>query len=293
MTINYENLFEKGMLINLKIGFWAARNKLSEDDLGDLPKEIVRGVYDLLDNKEKLEDITSAQNKLRNLVKSCTIPFPIDGVYFILGKDIEKVLDMIKEKKEEIKSLTEEFVNDYENLISSYSEKYPKFFERAKTKYPLKQEIADRFYVSYRMFQINVPSKKLSFISPELYKEEMNKFKNEVEEMKKEVLNLIYNEIVERISNLQRQCIDGKPSQRTLNNLQELFERVENLYSDFIDRKDFKDMINEVKKSVNGVDAKELRNDQKFKTEFAKKMKSVLNDLKNLPDVKSKRFIDF
>ena len=292
-TVNYENIFDRGMLINLKMGSWAARNKLSQEDLKDLPKEIVRGVYDLLDDKEQLDEIISVQNKLRNKVKSQTVPFPIDGVYFVLGKDIEKVIDIVKEDQIIISNLAKEFGEGYIKKIENYAKKYPVFYERAKGKYPTKEEVIARFYVQYRMFQVNVPNKKLTFVSSELYKEEMRKFKNEVEEMKKEVINIIYTELLERVSTLYRQCDDGKPSQRTLNNLGELFEKVENLYSDFIDRQDITDMVGKIKKIVVGVDAKELRSDDKFKSDFGKKMKRVAGELKALPDMELKRSIEF
>jgi len=292
-TVNYENIFDRGMLINLKMGNWQARNKLSQEDLGDLPKEIVRGVYDLLDDKEQLDIIVKTQNKLRNKIKGQTVPFPIDGVYFVLGKDIEKVIDMVKEDQIAIIELAKEFGEGYEQKIADYAKKYPSFYEKAKGKYPSKQEVIARFYVQYRMFQINVPNKNLSFISPDLYKEEMVKFKNEVEEMKKEVINIIYTELLERVAALSKQCDDGKPNQRTLNNLGELFEKVENLYGDFIDREDITVMINKVKKMVVGVDAKELRNDEKFKSDFGKRMKKVAAEIKALPDTEMKRSIEF
>ena len=292
-TVNYENIFDRGMLINLKMGSWAARNKLSQEDLKYLPKEIVRGVYDLLDDKDQLDEIISVQNKLRNKVKSQTVPFPIDGVYFVLGKDIETVIDTVKEDQVVIAELAREFGEGYEQKIKNYASKYPKFYERAKGKYPSKENVINRFYVQYRMFQVNVPNKKLSFVSPELYKEEMKKFKNEVEEMKKEVINIIYTELLDRVATLYRQCDDGKPSQRTLNNLGELFGKVENLYADFIERDDITGMINKIKKMVGGVDAKELRNDEKFKSDFGKRMKKVAAELKALPDTELKRSIEF
>ena len=293
MTINYENIFETGMLINLKMGNWAARNKLPEEDLKDLPKEIVRGVFDLIDDKEMLDEITSRQAKLRGTVKGMTVPFPIDGVYFVLGKDIEAVTNIIKSEKEEILGLAKKFSENYEKIVENYSIKYPKFYQIARGKYPSKETVKDRFYVEFRMFQVNVPNKKLSFISPELYKEEMKKFKNEIEEMKKEVVNIIYTELLERVVTLSRQCDDGKPSQRTLNNLGELFEKVENLYADFIERQDIADMVMRVKKMVSGVDAKELRTDEKFKDDFGKRMKKVAAELKALPDTELKRSIEF
>ncbi|MBU1399038.1 MAG: hypothetical protein KKH85_09150 [Proteobacteria bacterium] len=44
-TVNYENIFDRGMLINLKMGSWAARNKLSQEDLKDLPTpEEIKGL---------------------------------------------------------------------------------------------------------------------------------------------------------------------------------------------------------------------------------------------------------
>jgi len=295
-TIDDKNLFSKGLLVNLKMGDWAGRAKLSDDQLKDLPKEIVRGVYDLLagEDKEALKDLVSFDNKTRNWVKGRTIPFPIDGVYFILGTNIEEVIQYLDERKVEREEIVNGLADRLEGGIKYFADKYPAYYKAAmaKGKYPTRQEFKKKFVFEFKFFQINLPDKNLSFISPELYKQEMNKFKNEIDVMKQEVINIIYTELLDKTNNLYKQCADGKPSQKTLNYLQRFFETVDTVYSDFIDRKDVWEMINKVRKSIEGVEAVDLRTEESLKMSFASDMKKVVKSIKILPDVQLKRAID-
>lgn len=296
-TINEKTLFENGMLVNINLGSWQARNKLKKEDLEGFTEEekkLVRGVFDLLADKSLLDDIVTFDNKIRNHIKSVTIPFPIDGIYFVLGNKIEYLLKYIEEKKIERMELVNKFVEEYENLIQDFKANFPKFYDRAvaKGKYPSKQDLINRYYFKFNFFQISIPDKKLEFISPALYKEEMSKFKDQIEMMKKEVVNIIYTELLELVNRLKNQSTSGKPSQRTLNTLNSFMERIDETYSDFLERKDMRSIIEKIRKIAGNISADDLRNDDKFRSEFGGKMKTLLKDISSLPDVEAKRAIE-
>ena len=295
MKIDERNIFEQGVLIHLKIGGYEGRVKLSPEQMRDLPTEIVRGVHDIFDKafKDKLKAINLFDSNLRDMVKRMAIPFPIDGVYFIRGKYINKTIDMLEEQINVRQGLVEEAVEDYDSAIATFEDRWPDYYEHAKSKYLSIDRFKERFYIKYRFIQVTAPNKDASFISPEMYKEEMGKFKEAIDEMKGEVLSTIYSALLEMTERLKTQCTDGKPNQRTLNNLNVFLNKIDDVYSDFIDRKDMQDTIRKIRAQVLGIDAESLRNSESAKQKFGKEIAAIAKEIKALPDIPLKRAIDF
>ena len=294
-TITSENIFEKGLLINLKMGSYQGRKKLSQEQLKDLPKEIVRGVHDLFEEefKKLLKEVESHDAETRGKVKDMSVPFPIDGVYFLLSKAVMRATEFLKKRKIERNELIAIAANNYEDAIKKFAEKYPEYYKEARGKYPTKNGFMDKYHFNYQLFTIAKPNENLEFVSSDAYKDEIVKFKNDIETMKKEVIGIIYSELLYKVNQLSKQCADGKPSQRTLNNLDKFFIKIDEVYSDFIDRKDIKETISLIKAQVTGVDAKSLRDSEDFKKEFRGDMAKALESIKNLPDIELTRSLDF
>jgi hypothetical protein len=299
-TINYENIFQKGVLVNITISCWEGRTKLTKEQLKDLPTEIVRGVTDLLigDENKLLKEIYGHDHSTRGLVAKMAIPFPISGVYFIPATRLEALLALLETRKADRLLMITDLMNSLESGIEKFKEKFPEYYKIAKDKgkYPSKEELARKFKFDYRIFQISVPDVKGStFITSDVYKQEMGKFQDEIDEMKREVVNTICNELLVKADRLIKQATDGKPNQKTLNSLTEFFGDITNVYSDFIDREDIFKAVDKFKKAVGTTTADDLRFDDDFKAKFAKKIEAVSINLKKLPgvDIKPARAIDF
>ena len=121
----------------------------------------------------------------------------------------------------------------------------------------------------------------------------MGKFKEAIDEMKGEVLSIIYSSLLEMTERLKTQCTDGKPNQRTLNNLNVFLNKIDDVYSDFIDRKDMQDTIRKIRAQVLGIDAESLRNSESAKQKFGEEIAALAKEIKALPDIPLKRAIDF
>lgn len=293
--ITEENIFTKGMLINLSMGSYVGRKKLAKEQMGELPTEIVRGVHDLFDKdfKKLLTEIAAFDGEIRWMVKSRSVPFPIDGVYFIKSEQIEDIIDRLNAKKGQRDEMIEKALEGYEEAIKIFAEKYPVYYEKAKHKYPSKSHFIERFPFKYQFLKIQAPGKEDKVISPEIYKLEMAKFKETIEDMKKEVISTIYGQLLETTSRLKKQCTEGKPSQRTLNTLNEYLQKIDDVYSDFVDRKDLKAAIKSVKAQVLGVTADELRDNDEAREKFRAGIADIVGNIKSLPDIPLKRAIEF
>ncbi len=294
-NITSENIFEKGMLISLTMGGFDGRMKLSEEQLKDFPTEIVRGVHDIFEKEFKnlLKEINSHDLYTRTKIGEMSIPFPIHGIYFMLSKQIEKTLEFLKIQESERNALIQNATDNYDNGIVKFAEQYPEYYRHAKGKYPTKTQFKERFYLRYQIFTITQPEKALSLISPDIYLNELNKFKTDVSTMKQDVVNIIYTELIDRIKTLQKQCTDGKPSQKTFNKMNKILAQIDEVYSDFVDRQDIKDMIAKIKTLVTGVTADDIRSSEEFKKEFKNSMAKAFEEIKNLPDAELTRSLDF
>lgn len=294
MVINENNLYKMGVLVALHMGGYEGRKKLSKEQLKDLPTEIVRGVHDLFDKefKEKLAKIWALDMRVRESIRANTIPFPVDGVYFLKSEQIEKAIEYLEQENETRNTLIAEAVEEYENAITTFAEKYPEFYDKAKGSYITKAQFQDRFYFRYQFLKIAPPDKD-SLLSPAVYKKEMVKFRESINDMKGEVLATIAQTLLESAKKLKDQCTDGKPNQRTLNNLNKFLTQIDELYSDFIDRDDIKKAIANVKATVLGIDAESLRGGDDFKDSFKKAITAAAEEIKALPDIPLKRAIEF
>ena len=295
--ISEKNIYEQGMLIHLQMGGYDGRMKLSDDQLKDLPTEIVRGVHDIFDKsfKDLLKEIAGFDNETRWLVKKRSVPFPIDGVYFINSKHIEIIISEVDERKKKRQEMIEKAAEEYDAAIVTFAEKYPDFYRHAaaKRKYISKEQFLNRFYFQYQFIKIAAPDKDSKFITPEMYKLEMKKFKETINEMKQDVLGTIYQSLLEMTGRLKKQCTDGKPNQRTFNTVNAFLVQVDEIYSDFIDRDDMKNALKKIKAQLLGIDADDLRSSDVLKNKFAKDIAAIASEIKALPDIPLKRAVDF
>jgi hypothetical protein len=276
------------------MGGFEGRKKLSKEQLKDLPTEIVRGVHDLFTKefKDLLAKIWTLDSKIRDTVKAKTIPFPVDGVYFLPSEQIEWAISYLESMGEERKKVIQNAVDVYENAIVLFSEQYPDFYRKAKGSYPSLSQFQARFYFKYQFLKIAPPDKD-SLLTPEVYKKEMAKFRESIQEMKDEVLGTIAQTLLETTKKLKDQCTEGKPNQRTLNSLNKFLVKIDEVYSDFVDRKDLQNVIKTIRATVLGVDAESLRKGEDFKKEFKDALNNTAEMIKALPDIPLKRRIDF
>lgn len=293
-AINEKNIFDNGMLISIKAGAFHGKKKLSAEQLQDLPKEIVRGVHDLFTKefKDLLNKVITLDWNVRHEIRNLSIPFPIDGIYFLPINKIEKAIEMLEGKKKEREGLIQEILDNYLAAKEAFAERYPDYFERARNKYPSISDLKSRFYLNYQFVKITPPDKD-SIISGDQYKEEIKKFKETIQEMKKEVVATIYQELTESVGKLQKQSTEGKLNQKTFEGLNELLLRIEEVYSGFVDRKDLMEVVKKVKAQAMGVTSEQLRNSESAKEKFRKGISEVFSEIKALPDIPLKRAIEF
>jgi len=293
-TINEKNIFDMGMLVTLKAGGYDGRRKLDPEQLKDLPREIVRGSHDMFDKEFKnLLDLAYAPvNQCRNFIKDLSIPFPVGNVYFVKTSKIQEVIDFIEKKKIERQEVVDRIAEEYKEAIQIFAEKYPAYYQAAKDKYLSIGELKARFHMNYQFFQMSSPDKKGKLISEEQYKQEQEKFKNAINEMKEGVMATIYQTLLDTTTKLQKQCQGSKINQATIKSMNGFLQKINEVYSDFLDRDDLKTIIGKIKKQMIGIDAEEIRSSEQLKKDFGQEMAKLAEEIRVLPDVPVRRAID-
>jgi len=288
-----KNIYNQGIICNLKLGAWAARAKVDPKLLAeDAPEDIVKVAQDLLlkADKKMLKDATYAGHKAYRYLETCSMPFPLPGCFFIRKTRVVEVHEQLLHFEEKQKELLEILLKRYEDAKKNFEKEHKKYYRPEK--YPDVDAIRNAFYIKWSFRQFT-PDAELKTVSPELYQMEMKKFKEEVQEMKTITVTTIGQILIDRVDRLSTQCAEDKINARTINNIVKFVDNFETEWDGFIAHKELKAIFKDVKKHVvkNGSDV--LKDNEAVRKEVGKKMEKLVKTLELLPNVKLKRNIEF
>jgi len=158
------------------------------------------------------------------------------------------------------------------------------------------KNIESRFSCSYRFVKLSVPG-ELKTISAAMYKEEMIKFKETMEQTRNECILFLreafLKELKSIIESLTREADDGKVAKIR----SETVEKVENFFEAFKSKNIFEDekllqIIEDARNVMCGVTSKDLRNSDALRSLITNQIKQVA-DICEKSIVKYKRKISF
>lgn len=283
---------QEGVLCNLRIGRWDAAAKLPKDKLGSgIPKEIIRAMQDLIEDKRLLKDIATIRRIAKGHLMRNSLPFPIDGVWFIPKDRINHIDHSFKQYKQENDERVESFIENYSRLKASMKKKYPSYYRPKK--YPSVTQLRKKFYFNWQFFHIALPkSGKASVLSPKLYQREQEKFNGMIKQMEEMTVTLIAQRLFKRINRLSNQCTNGKINAGTVNSVDRFLKNWNDLWSGYVDEKRLQTIMNQLKTQMKTVSADHLKDSEEFRVTIGTKMDSLIEKLKNLPNVKLKRKLD-
>ena len=291
--IDQVNVFSKGVLVYIDIRVPGMYSKLPEEHLSGISEEmrkLIRATYDKLEDKSLIHAMNSLRGRAKSYVNGISIPFPVYGLSFIRKQDIQECHIRLNSIEQQIKEAFEDFCEVYPDLEKQFSQDHPELYDPAK--YPTVAYLKSHFRCKHSFRQFTVPDQEMSLLSPEIYQEEMQKFKDEMQEVKDMTLDVCKKEMVKKIDSLKKQCADDTINTATVNAVNDFLEKFDNLYSDFIDEKQIKKLISDVKEYMSGTEADYLRADDSFRKLVGDKMSEVSNSLQAIPDKKAKRRIE-
>lgn len=282
---------QEGVLCQLKMGRWDASVRLPKSKLGEeLPKEIIRGMQDLVDDRTLLKDLATVRRSAKGYLQRNSLPFPIDSVFWVAKENISS----IDEKFSGFKAMNDErveiIIKSYSDMKKSFKKKYPKFYDEKN--YPTVEQLQEKFYFRWNFFQINVPDKSTKILSPKVYERETRKLREMVKEMEQMTINMIGNMLHRRIEKLAKQCDSGKINAGTVNSLEKFMKKWDDLWRDHVDEKQLKMIMARLKKEMRGTSAERLKGNENFREKLGTHLENVIEKLSAVPNFELKRSLD-
>jgi len=292
--IQEANVFSEGMLVVRRFHTgWSAATGASDSEMGNLPVEIIRGVKSLLteDGKERLRNLNSIMNEAKGFISRNSMPHPIPTLDFVPKHKIEFVDEGLRQRQINASACFEELVENYESAKLDYKKRYPDHYQPEK--YPTVSRLRAGFVFEWSFRVFTSPSKEMSVLPASLYKEEVAKFKSEVQEMKDMAVDAIGKELLKKVNSLKEQCSSENVATATVNSVHNFLDKFDDLWDGFVAHKELRKMIQELKNYMDGTDAEMLRADDSFRNMVEKKMTKIADQLTVDDGILAERSLDF
>lgn len=287
-----ENVFANGCLVRLKTRCWGGYSRLDDSFIIDsVPKEMVRAVADLLADKTKLDIVRYIRDEAKRFICMHSLPSILEGFEFIPKEKIEHVDEGLKGRQERYFEAVEDFLAVYERLQQETAEKAPALYRPEK--YPSVAAMRGHFDFQWYFRVFAVPDSSSSILPASVYKEEMRKFKEEIQEMKEMAVSEIGQQFLKKINKLKDQCVGGKiVSTATVETLHKFLDGFEGEWGTYFCHQELKKVINECKDYMVGTDAEMLRADDGFRDMIGNAMTDIADKFEKIGGTRVTRRLD-
>lgn len=284
-------LLQEGVLCQLKMGRWDARVRLPKHKFGkEVPKEIVRGMQDVIQDRTMLKDLATIRRSAKGLLQRNSLPFPVDGVFWVPKEKVAELDEAFKDFKVEKESRLKKLLANIDKMKADFKKKYPDYYHDKY--YPNKQKLQSKFYFHWNFFQMAIPDAKAGILSPAMVKRETEKLRGMVKEMESMTVNLVGNMLFTRVQKLAKQCDDEKINAGTVASIDRFIERWDDLWRDRIDQKQLKMVMARLKKEMKSTTVDRLQDNEHFRNQMQESLESTLSKIKAVPNFKLKRKLD-
>lgn len=286
-----QELLQEGVLCQLKMGRWDARVRLPKSKFGkDIPTEIVRGMQDVIDDRTLLKDLATIRRSAKGLLQRSSLPFPVDGVFWVPKEKVVELEEAFVEFKAESNSRLNKLLKNIDKMKAKFQKKYPNFFDEKY--YPSKHKLESKFYFYWNFFQMTIPDEKAGILSPSMVKRETAKLRGMVKQMEDMTVNLVGNMLFSRVSKLAKQCDNEKINAGTVTSIERFIERWDDLWRDRVDQKQMKMIMSRLKKEMKSTTAERLKDNDDFRGKMQGNLEAMMKKIKAVPDFKLKRKLD-
>jgi len=289
-VLNNVNIFELGCLVYFSFGCWGARETLSEDEMGDLPPDIVKGWKYLL-SREPLREINKVGRNARQELKVVSTRFrSVKATRYVLRDYITRSYDALKTAEAAYWERVDYFINhEFEILREQRKSEYPKWYE--STYYPDKQALRDKFHWDVDFMIVQPPAKEASILNVEQYRYQQERERERVRAFFNEALLVVAAKFLELTTKLREKLVNKEVFKAsTLENLREFADGFDAL--NVTGNKELAATVAKCKKYLSGVDRKMLSDDDALASQVGKRMDSILNEVKTMHDGAFLRAID-
>jgi hypothetical protein len=267
----------RGLLFVLETHAWGNQKKIPIEKLDKNTKlyDWVRANKSLI-SKTALEGIQYCLTRARNTVKTYALTNISNGVFFVPANYIE----VLSEKIDSIIVDLQELVTELENNFYKYKKLAQKELESEElfdeADYP--EDIGSKFGLSYRIISMGVPG-ELKALSPDLYRQEVQKYKDTMEDIRQESILFLRESFLKTITTIVN-TLRGQNSGEKRRLKQSTLEKIDIFFSELKNKNIFQDgvlqtLVENAREVMVDIDAKDLKKSDDLRKEVETKMDEV------------------
>lgn len=208
--VTAENMFREAALLQLTATCWQLDKKLPQSMLADVGNvDFLRG-RKLLLAPDSTALIKQHIGKARNYLRKISLPFPIKGCVLVPKKLIPEIQEHLKEIEWHYNSAVEDFLYWYPQTVKDAKESLGELFDECD--YPTQEAVKNKFRFQWRYITIGPSVSRV--LPPSIYKEEVKKFQELMEQARSEAITALREEFVDLVTNIADKLQnhdDGRP----------------------------------------------------------------------------------
>lgn len=274
--VTAENMFREAALLQLTATCWQLDKKLPQSMLADVGNvDFLRG-RKLLLAPDSTALIKQHIGKARNYLRKISLPFPIKGCVLVPKKLIPEIQEHLKEIEWHYNSAVEDFLYWYPQTVKDAKESLGELFDECD--YPTQEAVKNKFRFQWRYITIGPSVSRV--LPPSIYKEEIKKFRELMEQARSEAITALREEFVDLVTNIADKLQnhdDGRP--RRLRDA--AVENLKQFLDNFSSRNIFEDaqlaeLVEQCRGIITNTNANAIRGNTQVREEVHLQMEKIL-----------------
>lgn len=274
--VTAENMFREAALLQLTATCWQLDKKLPQSMLADVGNvDFLRG-RKLLLAPDSTALIKQHIGKARNYLRKISLPFPIKGCVLVPKKLIPEIQEHLKEIEWHYNSAVEDFLYWYPQTVKDAKESLGELFDECD--YPTQEAVKNKFRFQWRYITIGPSVSRV--LPPSIYKEEVKKFQELMEQARSEAITALREEFVDLVTNIADKLQnhdDGRP--RRLRDA--AVENLKQFLDNFSSRNIFEDaqlseLVEQCRGIITNTNANAIRGNTQVREEVHLQMEKIL-----------------
>ena len=266
-----ENIFEKGVLVQLAISIWTGRAKVDPKIMSAVADPEFLRASKFLISRDYIKPIEQIRSEARHFVYRKTLPFPITGILFIPREMILEVDEELTRQRNRFNEAVADFTSQYKTYIEMAKDHLKDLWNPED--YPA--NIARKFDFQWMFFNIDGPGKR-SLITPEIYAREVDKFQQTMQEFQETAvatLRAAFSGMVDHL--VDRLANDRVFKDYSVNRFKEFLDDFKKL--DVANDTEVRELVERCREILNGARPQDLRDNELLKRHVSEKMVEIKN----------------
>ena len=274
--VTAENMFREAALLQLTATCWQLDKKLPQSMLADVGNvDFLRG-RKLLLAPDSTALIKQHIGKARNYLRKISLPFPIKGCVLVPKKLIPEIQEHLKKIEWHYNSAVEDFLYWYPQTVKDAKESLGELFDECD--YPTQEAVKNKFRFQWRYITIGPSVSRV--LPPSIYKEEVKKFQELMEQARSEAITALREEFVDLVTNIADKLQnhdDGRP--RRLRDA--AVENLKQFLDNFSSRNIFEDaqlaeLVEQCREIITNTNANAIRGNTQVREKVHLQMEKIL-----------------